>query len=99
MADGASRDVEPGEPQHQRVRRFDRALQERAIRRARDPGAADHRPGQAPQLYREAQKLLVEDAPWVFVDHEVQIAATSKRVQGLKLHPSFDLRVETISLR
>src|SRR5438093_1980873 len=51
------------------------------------------------QLYREAQTILVEDAPWVFVDHEVQIAATSKRVQGLKLHPSFDLRVETISLR
>jgi peptide/nickel transport system substrate-binding protein len=51
------------------------------------------------QLYREAQKILLEDAPWVFVDHEVQIAATSKRVQGLKLHPSFDLRVETISLK
>src|SRR5881628_1875760 len=51
------------------------------------------------QLYREAQTILVEDAPWVFVDHEVQIAATSKRVQGLKLHPSFDLRVETISLK
>ena len=50
-------------------------------------------------LYREAQRLLVEDAPWVFVDHEVQIAATSKRVQGFKLHPSFDLRVETVSLR
>ena len=50
-------------------------------------------------LYREAQKILVEDAPWVFVDHEIQIAATSKRVQGFKLHPSFDLRVETISLR
>ena len=51
------------------------------------------------KLYREAQKILVEDAPWVFVDHEVQIAAVSKRVQGFKLHPSFDLRVETISLR
>jgi peptide/nickel transport system substrate-binding protein len=50
-------------------------------------------------LYREAQKILVEDAPWVFVDHEVQIAAMSKRVQGFKLHPSFDLRVETISLK
>ena len=50
-------------------------------------------------LYREAQRILVEDAPWVFVDHEIQIAATSKRVQGFKLHPSFDLRVETISLR
>ena len=49
--------------------------------------------------YREAQKILVEDAPWIFVDHEVQISASSKRVQGFKLHPSFDLRVETISLR
>ncbi|HEV8532803.1 MAG TPA: ABC transporter substrate-binding protein [Methylomirabilota bacterium] len=51
------------------------------------------------QLYREAQRILVDDAPWVFVDHEIQIAALSKRVQGFKLHPSFDLRVETISLR
>jgi peptide/nickel transport system substrate-binding protein len=50
-------------------------------------------------LYREAQRILVDDAPWVFVDHEIQIAAISKRVQGFKLHPSFDLRVETISLR
>src|ERR671936_46924 len=51
------------------------------------------------QLYREAQRILVDDAPWVFVDHEVQIAAFSRRVQSFKLHPSFDLRVETISLR
>ena len=51
------------------------------------------------KLYREAQKILVDDAPWIFVDHEVQISASSKRVQGFKLHPSFDLRVETISLR
>src|SRR5881396_3619607 len=50
-------------------------------------------------LYREAQRVLVDDAPWVFVDHEIQIAALSKRVQGFKLHPSFDLRVETISLK
>ena len=50
-------------------------------------------------LYRQAQKILIEDAPWIFVDHEVQIAATSKRVQGFKLHPSFDLRVETIALK
>jgi peptide/nickel transport system substrate-binding protein len=51
------------------------------------------------QLYKEAQSILVDDAPWVFVDHEIQIAALSKRVQGFKLHPSFDLRVETISLK
>ena len=51
------------------------------------------------QLYKEAQRILVDDAPWVFVDHEIQIAALTKRVQGFKLHPSFDLRVETISLK
>src|SRR5262245_34599229 len=51
------------------------------------------------ELYREAQRVLVEDPPWIFIDHEIQIAAFSRRVQGFKLHPSFDLRVETISLR
>jgi peptide/nickel transport system substrate-binding protein len=50
-------------------------------------------------LYRQAQKILVEDAPWIFIDHEVQIAAFARRVQGFKLHPSFDLRVETIALK
>jgi peptide/nickel transport system substrate-binding protein len=55
--------------------------------------------GKRAQLYKEAQRILVDDAPWVFVDHEIQIAALSKRVQGFKLHPSFDLRVETISLK
>jgi peptide/nickel transport system substrate-binding protein len=50
-------------------------------------------------LYKQAQKILIEDAPWIFIDHEVQIAAFAKRVQGFKLHPSFDLRVETISLK
>ena len=50
-------------------------------------------------LYRQAQRILVDDAPWIFVDHEIQTAAHAKRVQGFKLHPSFDLRIETISLR
>ena len=51
------------------------------------------------ELYREAQRILIDDARWVFVDHEIQTAAHGKRVQGFKLHPSFDLRVETISLK
>jgi peptide/nickel transport system substrate-binding protein len=51
------------------------------------------------QLYREAQRILVEDPPWIFVDHEIQTAAHVRRVQGFKLHPSFDLRVETITLK
>src|SRR5881628_2032219 len=51
------------------------------------------------ELYRQAQRILADDPPWIFVDHEIQTAVHGKRVQGFKLHPSFDLRVETISLR
>ena len=51
------------------------------------------------ELYRQAQRVLADDPPWIFVDHEIQTAVHSKRVQGFKLHPSFDLRVETISLK
>ena len=55
--------------------------------------------GKRAALYREAKRILVDDPPWIFVDHEIQTAAHAKRVQGFKLHPSFDLRVETISLK
>src|SRR5437899_2327766 len=51
------------------------------------------------EMYREAQRILHDDPPWIFIDHEVQTAAHARRVQGFKLHPSFDLRVETISLK
>ena len=70
--------------------RFDELLQEARLTTDQAKRAA---------LYREAQKILMEDPPWIFIDHEVQTAAFAKRVQGLKLHPSFDLRVETISLK
>jgi peptide/nickel transport system substrate-binding protein len=55
--------------------------------------------GKRADLYRQAQRILLDDAPWIFVDHEIQTAAHARRVQGFKLHPSFDLRVETISLK
>ena len=55
--------------------------------------------GRRASLYKEAQRILVDDAPWIFVDHEIQIAALARRVQGFRLHPSFDLRVETISVK
>jgi peptide/nickel transport system substrate-binding protein len=56
-------------------------------------------PAKRAELYRQAQRLLVDDPPWIFIDHEIQVGALSKRVQGFRLHPSFDLRVETITLR
>ena len=42
-------------------------------------------------LYKEAQKLVAEDAPWIFVDHGKQVIIHRARVQGFKLHPNFDL--------
>jgi len=54
--------------------------------------------GKRAELYRKAQRLIVEDAPWLFVDHEVQVVATRAGVKGFKLHPSgFNLRVEHVT--
>ncbi|HEX7785363.1 MAG TPA: ABC transporter substrate-binding protein [Methylomirabilota bacterium] len=50
-------------------------------------------------LYREAQRLVVEDAPWIFVDHGKQVIIYRKRVQGFKLHPNFDLVLTQVWLQ
>jgi peptide/nickel transport system substrate-binding protein len=50
-------------------------------------------------LYKEAQKLVVEDAPWIFVDHGKQVIIHRKRVQGFKLHPNFDLVLTQVWLQ
>jgi peptide/nickel transport system substrate-binding protein len=50
-------------------------------------------------LYKEAQRLVVEDAPWIFVDHGKQVIVHRKRVQGFKLHPNFDLVLTPVSLQ
>jgi peptide/nickel transport system substrate-binding protein len=36
------------------------------------------------QLYRKAVKIIVEDAPWVFLNHSLRLAATSG-LEGFKL--------------
>jgi peptide/nickel transport system substrate-binding protein len=50
-------------------------------------------------LYREAQKLVTDDAPWIFVDHGKQVIVLRKRVQGFKLHPNFDLVLTQVTLQ
>jgi peptide/nickel transport system substrate-binding protein len=40
-------------------------------------------------LYRQIQGIVADDAPWIFVDNQIQNAAASTRVSGLQLHPSF----------
>jgi ABC-type transport system substrate-binding protein len=54
--------------------------------------------GKRADLYKCAQRLFVEDAPWLFVDYEVHVVATRANVKGFRLHPSgFDLRVEHLT--
>ena len=50
------------------------------------------------ELYKRVQRIVVEDAPWIFIDHEIQVVATRANLKGFKLHPSgFDLRVEHLT--
>ncbi len=46
------------------------------------------------QLYRQAEKIIFEDAPWLFVVHDRSPIAYRAKVQGLVASPSwyFDLR-------
>lgn len=39
------------------------------------------------QIYNEAEIMIVEDAPWVFLSHGVDVYAVSKRVHGFKVDP------------
>jgi peptide/nickel transport system substrate-binding protein len=49
-------------------------------------------------LYRQASKIIVDDAPWVFIDNAFQNAAGLKKVTGFKLHPSFYIFFNKISV-
>jgi peptide/nickel transport system substrate-binding protein len=40
-------------------------------------------------IYRQIQQIVADDAPWIFVDNQIQNMAMSSRVSGLNLHPSF----------
>lgn len=39
------------------------------------------------RLYKEAQRIIHEDTPWVCVAHAKQVAAISKKVKGYNIHP------------
>ena len=51
------------------------------------------------KIYQEAQKIILDDAPWIFINSVLQVRAISDRVQGYQLNPTqmfFDL--ENVSL-
>jgi peptide/nickel transport system substrate-binding protein len=49
------------------------------------------------KYYAEAQKLISEDAPWIFIDHAKQTAAHSSNVKGFNLHPSHVFNLNKVS--
>ncbi|MCS7257234.1 MAG: ABC transporter substrate-binding protein [Thermomicrobium sp.] len=53
---------------------------------------------QRERLYQQALKLLVADAPWAWIDHETQIVAMKKFIQGFKLHPTGVFRFQNVTL-
>lgn len=46
------------------------------------------------KLYREAQAIVAEDAPWIFINHGQQIVAHSARLKDFQLSPDFDFQLE-----
>jgi peptide/nickel transport system substrate-binding protein len=48
------------------------------------------------KLYQQMQKIVQEDAPWVFVANWKQNAITSKQVQNFTLQPSFFLILKDV---
>ncbi len=47
-------------------------------------------------IYRELQRLVHDDAPWLFVANWKQNAVATARVRGLALQPSFLLRLQGV---
>ena len=48
------------------------------------------------ELYQQMQKIVQDDAPWVFVANWKQNAVTSDRVENFQLEPSFLLQLSSV---
>jgi len=44
------------------------------------------------ELYQQAQKMIVADAPWITIDHETQIVVMASNIKNFKLHPTGPFR-------
>lgn len=63
------------------------------LEQARVATSQDERAG----LYKQMQEIVYDDAPWAFVANWKQNAATSDRVEGFKLQPSFFLLLKDVT--
>jgi peptide/nickel transport system substrate-binding protein len=49
-------------------------------------------------MYNKAQELIMEDAPWILINHEKQIVITKGSVKNFKLHPTGVFRFSNVDL-
>ncbi|MBI2569864.1 MAG: ABC transporter substrate-binding protein [Candidatus Schekmanbacteria bacterium] len=56
-------------------------------------------PRERAELYRQAQKIIHDEAPWVPLAHAVQVAVLRAEVSGFKLHPTTKRRFLHTDLR
>ncbi len=52
------------------------------------------------KIYQDAQKIILDAAPWIFINSVLQVRAVSKRVQGYQLNPTqmfFDMEKVSLS--
>lgn len=49
------------------------------------------------KLYGQVQEIIAKEVPYVVIDHDVQTLATRASLKGLQLHPSYDVKLETVS--
>ncbi len=57
-------------------------------------------PAKRTAIYAQAQRIVVDDAPWIFINSTLQVRAISKQVKGFQLNPTqmfFDM--EKVSLQ
>lgn len=47
------------------------------------------------EMYERVQEIVMEEAPWIVLDHENQTIVTSKRLKDFQLHPTGVFRFST----
>ena len=53
-----------------------------------EEGRSTMDPAKRAAIYAQAQKIVVEDAPWVLLSHSMDMAAYRPNVNGFALHPT-----------
>ena len=39
-------------------------------------------------MYEEVQEIVMEEAPWIVLDHEMQTIVASSKLKDFQLHPT-----------